>query len=136
MKVQLDHGSYMPERAHSTDAGLDLRSPVAAIVPARGSVTIDTGVHIALPHGTAGMLVSKSGLNHNHDITSDGLVDIGYTGSIRVKLYNHGDTDYHIARGDKISQLVVIKYMPLSLQRVAALPDTARGTGGFGSSGR
>lgn len=63
MKIKLDFGAYMPVRAHCTDAGADLRSPVDALVPAGGSCVIDTGVHIQLPHGHVGMLKSKSGLN-------------------------------------------------------------------------
>ena len=63
MKIKLDKGAYMPERAHATDAGADLRAPHDAIVEARGSVVIDTGVHIELPPNTVGMLKSKSGLN-------------------------------------------------------------------------
>lgn len=99
MKIKLDPGAYMPERAHATDGGLDLRSPMATVVPARGSAVIDTGVHVELPLGTAGLLVSKSGLNVRHDITSEGLIDAGYSGSIVVKLYNNGDTPYYIDRG-------------------------------------
>ena len=68
MKVMLDSGAFAPERAHKTDAGLDLRSPICIEVPAKGFVVIDTGVHVELPVGTAGFLKSKSGLNVNHDV--------------------------------------------------------------------
>ena len=63
MKIKLDVGAFMPVRAHATDAGADLRSPIDAVVPARGTRIIDTGVHIQLPHGHVGMLKSRSGLN-------------------------------------------------------------------------
>ena len=68
MKVMLDSGAFAPTRAHKTDAGFDLRSPICIEVPAKGSVVIDTGVHVELPVGTAGFLKSKSGLNVNHDV--------------------------------------------------------------------
>ena len=68
MKVMLDSGTFVPERAHKTVAGLDLRSAICIEVPAKGFVVIDTGVHVELPVGTAGFLKSKSGLNVNHDV--------------------------------------------------------------------
>lgn len=136
MRIKLDPGAYLPDRAHEMDGGLDLRAPVATVVPARGSAGIDTGVHVELPLGTAGLLVSKSGLNVRHDITSEGLIDAGYSGSIVVKLYNNGDTPYYIDRGDKISQLVVIPVCLLKLEIVTELEETERGAKGFGSTGK
>ena len=136
MKVMLDPGAYMPERAHDTDAGLDLRTPKKVYLRANDSVTIDTGVHIQLPHGRAGLMVAKSGLNVNHDILSTGLINEGYTGSIKVKLYNHSREPYHFQKGDKISQLVVIPVDYVECEQVDALDDSDRGDNGFGSSGR
>ena len=136
MKVKLDKGAYMPERAHETDAGADLRTPHDVIVPAKGSVKIDTGVHIELPPNTVGMLKSKSGLNVKHGITSEGVIDVGYTGSIAVKLYNHSDKPYELKAGDKISQLVVMPILTPSFELVDELEATERGDGGFGSTGR
>lgn len=137
MRVKLDDDAYMPERAHETDAGYDLRAPATYIVRAHGSATIDTGVHIKLPHGTVGMLKSKSGLNVLHGITSEGVIDAGYTGSIVAKLYNHGPETYRIGRGDKITQLVILPLADVGgLELVAELADTERGDGGFGSTGR
>ena len=107
MNIKLDNGSFDPIRAHSTDAGLDLKSPVDITLKAHGSAVIDTGVHVELPEGTVGMLKSKSGMNVNHNITSEGVIDCGYTGSIVAKLYNHGNCDYEVKRGDKITQLVI-----------------------------
>ena len=136
MKVKLDELAYMPERAHTTDAGADLRTPHDVIVPAKGSVVIDTGVHIELPPNTVGMLKSKSGLNVKHGITSEGVIDVGYTGSIAVKLYNHSDETYYICAGEKISQLVVMPILTPSFELVDELEATERGNGGFGSTGR
>lgn len=136
MQIILDNGAYMPSRGHKTDAGLDLRTPKAMTVPAYGSTTIDTGVHVELPHGCAGLLVSRSGLNVRHDITSTGLIDEGYTGSIVVKLYNHGGEDYDFDAGDKITQLVVLPVVCDPVEQVSAFNRTERGDSGFGSTGR
>lgn len=137
MKVQLDEGAFMPEYAHpGCDAGADLRSPVDFVVPAHGSCIINTGVHIELADGTVGMLKSKSGLNINLDIVSEGVIDMEYSGSIRVKLYNHGDADYEGKRGDKITQLVVMPFIVETFEKVDKLEEKGRGNNGFGSTGR
>lgn len=135
MKVKLDEFALMPERAHPTDAGLDLRSPCDVTVHAGGSAVIDTGVHTELPFGTVGLLKSRSGLNVRHGILSEGVIDEGYTGSIRVKLYNHSGEDYEVRRGDKITQLVILPVVIPELEAVDELCETERGDGGFGSTG-
>lgn len=136
VKVKLDNGAYMPERAHEADAGYDLRSPIKTRLYAEKAVVIDTGVHIQIPRGFVGMLKSKSGLNVNHDIVGEGVIDSEYTGSIHVKLYNHGDESYLIEVGDKISQIVFMPIYTPELELVDDLEETERGNGGFGSTGR
>ena len=145
MKVKLDKNAFMPTRAHEDDAGLDLYATETKVVPARGSAIFDTGVHVELKEikidrfsfRTVGMLKSKSGLNVKHGLTSEGVIDMGYTGSICVKLYNHSDKDYTVNRGDKISQLVIMPIISvLNLEQVDDLEATDRGDGGFGSTGR
>ena len=136
MKIKLDPGAYMPERAHSADAGYDLRSPVKCRLYAGEAVVIDTGVHVQIPTGYVGMLKSKSGLNVKHDIVGEGVIDSGYTGSIRVKLYNHGSESYMIEVGDKVSQLAILPIITPDLELVTALEETDRGNNGFGSTGR
>lgn len=136
MKIKLDPGAYMPERAHEADAGYDLRSPIKDRLYAGEAIVIDTGVHVAIPAGYAGFLKSKSGLNVKHDIVGEGVIDSGYTGSIRVKLYNHGEESYVIEKGDKISQLVILPICTPDLELVGELEETERGDGGFGSTGR
>lgn len=136
MKIKLDPGAFLPVRAHPTDAGLDLRSPVNEFVPSFGSAIIDTGVHVEIPEGYVGMLKSKSGLNVWDDITSEGVIDSGYTGSIVIKLYNHGDTNKYIREGEKISQLVILPIITPTLELVDELEPTERGDNGFGSTGR
>lgn len=136
MRIKLDEGAKMPTRAHATDAGLDLYARESAMVPARSTAVFDTGVHVELPEGTVGMLKSKSGLNVKHGITSAGVIDVGYTGSIKVKLYNHSNEPYAVLAGDKISQLVIMPVLYPDLELVEDLGVTERGNGGFGSSGR
>ena len=136
IKIKLDEGATMPTRAHSTDAGLDIYARDEQIVPAKESAIFDTGVHIELPEGTVGMLKSKSGLNVKHGIVSEGVIDVGYTGAIVVKLYNHGGYDYRVKAGDKISQLVIMPILTPELDLVDELEETERGDNGFGSSGR
>ena len=136
VKIVLDECAVAPIRAYDADAGLDLRSPVDFMVPAHGSYTVDTGVHVEIPKNHVGFLKSKSGLNVKKNITSEGTIDSGYIGSIVVKLYNHGNEDYEVKRGDKITQLVICPVMIPDLVLVGALDETDRGTNGFGSSGR
>ena len=135
IKIMLDDGAFMPTRAHEQDAGLDLYATEEQTIFRHGSYTFDTGVHVQIPEGYVGFLKSKSGLNVNQGIQSAGVIDCGYTGSIRVKLYNHGSTMVHIKRGQKISQLVLLPIITPDLELVDSLDETERGANGFGSSG-
>ena len=137
MNIYVEKGAYAPNRAHKTDAGLDIRSRETKLVKAHSSALFHTGLHVQLLQGTAGLLVSKSGLNVNHGITSTGLIDEGYTGEILVKLYNNSDENYLVHAGDKISQLVVIPVFYGCIHIVDSLDEnTERGDKGFGSSGK
>lgn len=136
IRVKLDKGAYMPEKAHRTDAGYDLRTPYEFTVKAGDSATVFTGVHMVIPADFCGVLISKSGLNTKQDIQTTGLVDSFYTGSIVVKVQNHGKYDYHFNKGDKVSQIVILPVANTCLTEVDDLPSTERGDNGFGSSGR
>lgn len=136
MRVKLDEGAYEPVRAHYTDAGLDIRSRETKTIFPHSAEVFHTGVHIELPKGTAGVLVSKSGLNVMSDITSTGLLDEGYTGEVHVKLYNHGDHHYKVRAGDKISQLVIVPVYYEPVEIVDEIQGGDRGDNGFGSTGR
>ena len=137
MKIKLDWGAYLPERAHDTDAGIDLRSMITMRIEPHSMFVFPTGVHVQLPQGTCGILVSKSGLNAKYGITSTGLIDEGYTGAIMVSLYNNSDTSYWVQEGDKISQLVIVPCLYEDVELVDKLENnTARGSAGFGSTGK
>lgn len=136
MKFALDEGAIAPERAHDTDAGIDLKTPVDFVVPAHGFAFVNTGVHVELPWGTRGHVCSKSGLNRDHGLTADGTVDEGYDGSIGITVHNDGNEDYHFRRGDKVAQLVVEIIMRPRLLQVDKIIGGERGSDGYGSTGR
>ena len=135
LKVMLDDGAILPTRAHPADAGLDLYSRECMKIYPGEAYDFDTGVHVAIPAGYVGMIKSKSGLNVNHGLTSEGVIDSGYTGSIVVNLFNHGKHSYLVEKGQKISQLVILPIITPDLELVDSLEETARGNGGFGSTG-
>lgn len=119
INVMLDEGAIMPTRAHSADAGLDLYTPEGFMLLSFGEVdnyTVDTGVHMEIPEGYVGMLKSKSGLNVNRGVITEGVIDAGYTGSIKVKLYNLGEDIQYFQRGDKIAQLVILPIVTASAE--------------------
>ena len=139
IKIMLDPNAIEPKRAHSCDAGLDLFVPSdfqSRAVFRNNSIVIDTGVHVEIPEGYVGLLKSKSGLNVKHDLTGEGVIDAGYTGSIMVKMYNLGSDRYVFKPGDKLIQLLIIKCETPSVVLVDSFEETERGNSGFGSTGR
>lgn len=134
--VKIDDGAYMPERAHDTDAGADIRTPKSFVLSGKSSAVVKTGVHVQLPHGTAGILKSKSGLNVNHDIIGEGVIDEGYSGEIVVKLYNLGHALHSFRAGDKIIQLLIVPVTYCGFAQADEVQGGERGDGGFGSTGR
>lgn len=135
IKVMLDPGAIMPTRAHKLDAGYDIYSREDAVIYPNAGGIFDTGVHMEIPAGYVGFLKSKSGLNVKSGIQSEGVIDAGYTGSICVKLYNHGSKAVEIKKGQKISQIVLLPIITPDLKLVDSLEETERGNGGFGSTG-
>lgn len=135
--VKCDNMAVKPTKAHDEDAGFDLYMPLDmfGICRAHGSMEVDTGVHMVIPKGYCGVLVSKSGLNVKHNITSTGLIDSGFTGSIRVKLINHGNDTLEFKGGDKLTQIIILPVPDVELVEIEELPKTERGENGFGSTG-
>lgn len=136
IRTKIRDDAFLPERAHDTDAGADIRTPEGFTLRAHGSEIVATGVHVELPAGTVGMLKSKSGLNTRYGIVSEGVIDEGFSGEIIVKLYNLSDHDYMFQRGDKITQLVVMPVHYVTYEQVDEIQGGERGTDGYGSTGR
>lgn len=138
IRVVLDKDAYAPESAHEADAGYDLRTPIDCIVPAGGYEVIDTGIHMEIPKGYVGFLKSKSGLNVKNHLTGEGVIDSGYTGSIKVKLYHNCPGAEHkiFHKGDKVIQIVLLPIFKPDIEVVDKLDNTERGSNGFGSTGR
>jgi dUTP pyrophosphatase len=137
----LDLDLPLPAYATPGDAGLDLVAREGAVLKAGGGrARIPTGFALAIPEGWAGFVQPRSGLAFKHGVTclnTPGLVDSGYRGEILVLLINTDPTDdFEIHRGDRIAQLVIQKVGSVDLVVVDDLDDSARGVGGWGSSGR
>jgi dUTP pyrophosphatase len=130
---------FEPKFAHPGDAGADLRSREAKILRAGSRDTFATGVSIAIPNGYVGLVHPRSGLAAKNGITvlnAPGTIDAGYRGEISVTLLNTSETDFEVAAGDRIAQLVFQKFETVEFISVDQLPDSHRGSNGFGSTGR
>lgn len=138
---RLPNAADLPLPAYETAgaAGMDLRAAEAATLKPGTRHLMPTGLSIALPPGFEAQVRPRSGLAVKHGVTvlnAPGTIDSDYRGEVKVPLINHGSDDFIIARGDRIAQMVIAPVTRISWSEVDALDDTARGTGGFGSSGR
>lgn len=137
MNIKLDEGAVVPTRAHPEDAGLDIYSMETTMIYKGEYETFRTGLHVEIPHGTFGAVTGRSGLMFKDGITCGlGIIDEGYTGEIKVVLFNHGDQGYLIRKGDKIAQLLIIPVIRPDINVVDQLGETNRGSNGFRSSGK
>jgi len=137
---RLDPGLPLPAAQHDGDAGLDLYAASdVTLDPRGGRALIPTGIALAIPPGYAGFVQPRSGLALRHGVTlvnTPGLVDAGYRDEIRVLLINHDPAEsFKVSRGDRIAQLVIQRFEPVEWDEVTDLDDTARGLGGWGSTG-
>jgi dUTP pyrophosphatase len=138
---RLPHAADLPLPSYATagSAGLDLRSAAAVTLKPGERALVPTGLAIALPAGFEAQVRPRSGLAVKHGITvlnAPGTIDADYRGEIQVPLINHGQDDFTIARGDRIAQMVIARVEQVEMTEVAALDETARGAGGFGSTGQ
>ncbi len=138
--TKLNDAAVVPTRAHPGDAGLDLYSTEIAHLGPGERWAVDTGIAVEIPEGHAGLVLPRSGLAREHGITlvnSPGLIDAGYRGEIRVLLLNTDPAEtVRIEAGARIAQLVVTPVTIADPVEATELTDSARGDGGFGSSGR
>ena len=137
---RLDERAVLPTRAYPGDAGLDLYALESAILEPGERASIRTGIAVEIPEGQAGLVLPRSGLAIRQGIAlvnAPGLVDSGYRGEIRVLLLNtdRGEA-FEVAPGDRIAQLVIVQVGDDDPVEVEALAESARGEGGFGSTGR
>ncbi|CAM3637027.1 dUTP diphosphatase [Smaragdicoccus niigatensis] len=137
--VRLDPDLPVPTRAHPGDAGVDLQSTIDVTIPPGERVLVGTGISMALPFGTVGLIHPRSGLAARSGLSvvnTPGTVDAGYRGEIKVCLINHDLREpIHIKRGDRVAQLLVQRVELVDFVEVDELTDSARGEGGYGSSG-
>jgi len=135
---KLHADAVLPAYAHGPleDAGMDLRSVERVVLSPGAAQGVPTGLAIELPPGFEAQVRPRSGLGLKHTITVNfGTIDPGYRGEIRVVMFNLGRADYVIEKGDRIAQLVIAQYAAIEWEE-GELGDSARGAGGFGSSGR
>jgi len=138
--VKLQRDGKVPSRAHGGDAGLDLYACEAAHLGPGERWSVGTGVAVEIPEGHGGFVLPRSGLARDHGIAlvnGPGLIDAGYRGEVRVLLLNTDPAEtFRVEPGDRIAQLVIAPVAIAEPVEVEALSDSARGDGGFGSSGR
>jgi dUTP pyrophosphatase len=138
--TRLTDAARPPARAHDSDAGYDLHAAEAARLEPGERASVGTGIALALPDGHAGLVLPRSGLAARHGIAlvnAPGLIDPGYRGEVRVLLLNTDRSEpFEVSPGDRIAQLLLVRFDALALHEVGSLEETVRGSGGFGSTGR
>ncbi len=139
-KLPHAEGLELPHYATSQSAGMDLSAAVEdpLVIPAGGTVLVPTGLAIALPDGYEAQIRPRSGLAFKNGVTvlnAPGTIDADYRGEVKVLLINHGKEAFEITRGMRIAQMVIAAYTQASWNLVDSLDETARGAGGFGSTG-
>ncbi len=131
--------AVLPVRAHGGDAGLDLAACEAVTIGAGERAAVGTGLAVEIPAGHAGLVVPRSGLALRHGISivnAPGVIDAGYRGEVRIILLNTDrEQPFTVEPGMRIAQLLVVPALVVDVVEVSELTETARGEGGFGSSG-
>jgi dUTP pyrophosphatase len=137
--IRLSEQATLPTRGHDSDAGLDLYAVESARISPGGRASVGTGLAVAIPDGLAGLVLPRSGLALKHGISlvnAPGLIDPGYRGELRVLLLNTDLTsEFELAAGDRVAQLILVPIAHASPLESDSLDSTARGSGGFGSTG-
>ena len=138
---KLKENAVVPKRATAQSAGLDLCACIdePLLIAAGKTASVPTGIAVALPENTVGLIYGRSGLGIKHGLApanAVGVIDCDYRGELIVGIHNHSDKDYTVAPSERIAQLVVSPVLFPSTVEVDELDETARGEGGFGSSGR
>ena len=135
---KLCYDAIVPTRGSDGAVGYDLYSSEDAVVPCQaGRALVGTGITVVLPPGVYGRVAPRSGLAVKHCINvGAGVIDPDYTGEIKVVLFNHGENDFEIKKGDRIAQLILERCETPPIEEISIIEDTDRGDGGFGSTGQ
>ena len=136
--MKLSQDAVFPQKAHEDDAGYDLFANACVTIPQGETRLLPTGIALALPNGMEAQIRPRSGLALHDQITvlnTPGTIDAGYRGEIGVILINHGNKDFEVSKGMKIAQMVFARVLDTRLVEADNLDGTARGGGGFGSTG-
>jgi dUTP pyrophosphatase len=137
LPVLLGDGAALPEYGSAAAAGADLRASEALVIGPGARAAVPTGLRLAIPRGHVGLVWPRSGIAVRHGIdTLAGVVDSDYRGEVKVVLVNHGDEPFEVAAGDRVAQLLVQRVERAAFRAVSTVEGTARGEGGFGSTGR
>ena len=135
--VLLGAGAALPDYASAGAAGADLRASEAVVIAPGARAAVPTAVRLEIPPGHVGLVWPRSGLAVRHGIdTLAGVIDSDYRGELKVVLVNHGEEPFRIAPGARIAQLLVQRVERVRFAAADQVADTARGGGGFGSTGR
>jgi len=135
--VKMSMNAYTPTKGSDKAAGFDLHSAYDYVIPASGKMLCATDIQICVPPGHYGRVAPRSGLAHKNFIdVGAGVIDEDYRGNVGVILFNFGNKDFEVKRGDRIAQLICERISYPTLEEVASLDDTKRGGGGFGSTGQ
>ncbi|ACO63581.1 deoxyuridine 5'-triphosphate nucleotidohydrolase [Micromonas commoda] len=133
---KISEHATLPVRGSDGAAGYDLASAYDYVVPARGKELVKTDLSIAIPKDTYARIAPRSGLAWKHFIdTGAGVVDYDYRGNVGVILFNHGEKDFEVKKGDRVAQLILERITTPEVLEVEDLDATDRGAGGFGSTG-
>lgn len=132
INIKLDEGAFTPYKAHIYDAGFDLYAMKDQVI--KLTTIVDTGVHMDIPNGYVGLVFPRSSMSKNNYITPTGVIDSGYTGSIKVTLKRPVFWHKKIKEGDRIAQLVIVPVPQFEL-KFGSMRKTDRGVNGFGSTG-
>jgi dUTP pyrophosphatase len=135
---KLHPNAVLPTSSRVSDTGYDVSCVEDTIIPAKGSKKVETGIQVAeIPEGYWFLVSCRSGLGFKNSVyPHPGVIDQGYRGELSIKLYNLGDTDYHVSAGDRIAQLTFYKTYKFDTEWAEEVTPTERGGNGLGSSGR
>lgn len=136
MCKRLKQEATVPTRVHWDDAGWDLYLCGDIAVPAHGMLMVPIGIAMKIPDGHFGKIEARSSLAKRGIETSGGVIDSGYRGEIAVLVRNTTDQEVRLEQGSRVAQMIIHKILLDSMMEVSELPESQRGTGGFGSSGK